>query len=47
MDKALEWIEKAYEQHDYLMPFMNAMPDWEIFRSHPRSKAILKKMKLE
>jgi serine/threonine protein kinase/Tfp pilus assembly protein PilF len=34
MDKALEWMEKAYEFHDFLMPFLNVVPDWEPLRSH-------------
>lgn len=46
MDKALEWMEKAYEFHDFLMPFLNVLPDWEPLRSHPRGKAILKKMNM-
>jgi len=47
MDKALEWMEKAYEFHDFLIPFLNVLPDWEPLRSHSRGKAILKKMNLE
>ena len=47
MDKALEWMEKAYEFHDFLMPFLNVVPDWEPLRSHPRGKALLKKMNLK
>jgi serine/threonine-protein kinase len=46
MDKALEWLEKAYEFHDFLMPFLNVLPDWEPLRSQPRGQAILKKMNM-
>jgi serine/threonine protein kinase/Flp pilus assembly protein TadD len=46
-EKAWEWIEKGYEQHDFLMPFLRAWPGWEFLCSHPRGQAILKKMKLE
>jgi len=46
-EKAWEWVEKGYEQHDFLMPFLRAWPGWELLCSHPRGQAILKKMKLE
>jgi len=35
-DKALEWIEIAYEQHDFLVPFLKVWPEWEVYRAHPR-----------
>jgi serine/threonine protein kinase len=47
MDKALEWLEKAYEQHDYLMPLVKVFRGFEVFRIHPRGKALLKKMNLD
>jgi tetratricopeptide (TPR) repeat protein len=47
IDKALEWLEKAYEQHDYLMPLVKVFKGFEIFRIHPRGKALLKKMNLD
>jgi len=46
-DKALEWLENAYEEHDVLMIFVNVFPGFEFFRSHPKGKAIIKKMKLD
>jgi len=45
--KALEWLENAYEEHDVLIVFVKVYPGFEFFRSHPRGKAILKKMGLE
>ena len=47
MDKALEWLEKAFEQHDYLMPLLKVFKGFEVFRIHPRGKALLKKMNLD
>jgi len=47
IDKALEWLEKAYEQHDYLMPLLKVFKGFEVFRIHPRGKALLKKMNLD
>ena len=47
MDKALEWLEKAFEQHDYLMPLLKVFRGFEVFRIHPRGKALLKKMNLD
>jgi len=46
-EKAWEWIETSYEQHDFLIAFLKSWPEWEYLRSHPRGQAILKKMNLE
>ncbi|NIM90241.1 MAG: protein kinase [Candidatus Aminicenantes bacterium] len=47
IDKAMEWLEKAYEQHDYLMPLLKVFKGFDVFRIHPRGQAILKKMNLD
>jgi len=46
-EKALEWLENAYEENDVLMLFVNVFPGFDFFRSHPRAKALLKKMNLD
>jgi serine/threonine protein kinase/Tfp pilus assembly protein PilF len=46
-EKAWEWIETGYDQHDFLITFLKSWPEWEFLRSHPRGLAILKKMNLE
>jgi len=46
-EKALEWLENAYEENDVLMLFVNVFPGFDFFRSHPRAKSLLKKMNLD
>jgi hypothetical protein len=46
-EKALEWLEMAFEQHSLRIPLLNSDPYFENLRSEPRFKAILKKMGLE
>jgi serine/threonine protein kinase/Flp pilus assembly protein TadD len=46
-EKALEWLENAYEEQDALIVFVKAFPGFDFFRTHPRGKAVLKKMGLE
>ena len=35
-DKALEWLEKGYEQRDPKMAFLKVDPKWNNLRSDPR-----------
>ncbi len=44
LDKTLEFLEKAYEERDTLMPFINVFLEFGKVRSEPRFKAILEKM---
>ena len=46
-DEALTWIEKATEQNEHGSLEIKCNPDWDPIRSHPRFRAILKKMRLE
>jgi TolB-like protein len=46
-EKALDWLEKGYEQKSFLMPWIRALPHWDPLRSDPRFIALLKKMRLE
>ncbi len=45
-DKAFEWFEKAYEEHDPFLVYIPSKkwPKLEKFRRDPRFKALLKKM---
>jgi class 3 adenylate cyclase/TolB-like protein len=45
-DKALEWLEKAYEEHDNNMYSISADPIFNEIRDQPRFQKILKEMGL-
>ena len=44
--EALEWLEKAYEEHDSNMPYISVDPLFDFLRDEPRFKELLKKMGL-
>ncbi len=46
-DKALEWLEKAYEAHDPNMPYLSVDPIFDILRDDPRFQDLLRRMKLQ
>jgi hypothetical protein len=43
-EKALDWLEKAYDSHDANMPYLNVDPIFDDLRPHPRFQALLAKM---
>jgi len=45
-DKACDWLETAYEEHDPKIIFIGDWPQYEPIRSDPRFKALLEKMRL-
>src|SRR5258708_6097625 len=45
-DKAFEWLERAYAQHDGGLPFTNVDPLLKSLHSDPRYAAFLKKIRL-
>jgi len=45
-EESLEWIEKAYEEHDSNMPYISVDPLFDFLREEPRFQNILKKMNL-
>jgi DNA-binding winged helix-turn-helix (wHTH) protein/TolB-like protein len=45
-DQALGWLERSYENKDFLLPFINADPAFSHLRDTPRYKAILTRMNL-
>ena len=44
-EEALNWLEKAYEEHDANMPYINADPIFDDIRQDTRFREILRKMK--
>jgi len=43
--RALEWLEKAYELHDPVMPYIG-IPYFDILRADPRFQNLLRRMNL-
>jgi DNA-binding winged helix-turn-helix (wHTH) protein/TolB-like protein/Tfp pilus assembly protein PilF len=46
-DKALNYLEKGYEQKDVRMVFLKVEPKWNNLRSEPRFLDLVKRMRLE
>jgi serine/threonine protein kinase/tetratricopeptide (TPR) repeat protein len=46
MDNAVDWFEKAIDDHEPLMLQFNVHPNYDPMRSHPRYPALLRKMNL-
>jgi serine/threonine-protein kinase len=46
-DKALDWLEKGYEQGDPKMAFLKVEPKWNNLRSEPRFIALMRRMNFE
>jgi len=47
MDKAFDWFEKAVDEREPLMLHFHVHPNYDPLRTHPRYKALLRKMNLE
>ena len=45
-DAAFEWLEKAYEEHDAMLPMLNARPKSDPLRADPRAQDLLKRIGL-
>jgi len=43
-EEALEWLEKAFEEHDGNMPYISVDPLFDFLRNEPRFKNLIKKM---
>ena len=43
-DQALVWLEKCYEERDMWLSFLKVDPIWNILRSDPRFKDLLRRM---
>ena len=46
-NRALEYLEKAYEERDSFMAWLKVWPSFDSLRSEPRFKELLKKMNLD
>ncbi|GAH45627.1 unnamed protein product, partial [marine sediment metagenome] len=44
MDKAFQWMEKAYEQRDSWFPYLKMGPPFDILRDDPRYQDLLRRM---
>jgi TolB-like protein/Tfp pilus assembly protein PilF len=45
-DRALDWLERAYEARDPNLPSISDSPEVDPLRGHPRFQALLRRMKL-
>ena len=45
-DKALEWLQKAYEDRSAYLVYLNVEPIWDSLRSDPRFADLLQRMRL-
>ena len=45
-DRALEWLEKAYQERDSQMVYLNVEPIWDNLRPDPRFQDLLRRMNL-
>jgi serine/threonine-protein kinase len=46
-EKALEWLEKGFAEHDPKMAFLKVDPKWNNLRSSPRFIELMKRMRLD
>ena len=45
-DKAMQWLEKAYQQHETALIHAAVFWDWDDLRGDPRFQALLRRMNL-
>ncbi len=45
-DQALAWLEKAYQEHSFWMPFLKVHPHLDPLRSDPRFSDLMRRMNL-
>jgi hypothetical protein len=44
-DRAIDWLQKAYDKHDSDLPYINS-PPWDRLRDDPRYQALLRRIGL-
>ena len=44
--RALDWLERAYREHDHDLVYLEVDPVWDSLRAEPRFQALLKRMRL-
>jgi hypothetical protein len=42
--QALDWLERAYEEHDLNMVFLNAFPELDRLRTNPRFQTLVRRV---
>jgi hypothetical protein len=42
--RALDWLERAYDDHHWWMPNANAHPLWNGLRPHPRFQDLMRRL---
>jgi hypothetical protein len=45
-ESALEWLERAYVQHEAPLVHLRVSWDWDDLREHPRFQALLRSINL-
>jgi tetratricopeptide (TPR) repeat protein len=45
-EKALDWLEKGYQERDVHMVFLNVEPKWDSLRSAPQLLSLLRRIAL-
>jgi hypothetical protein len=43
-DKAFSWLERAYENHDQILIYLNVMPEFDNLRSDQRFNDLLRRI---
>ena len=43
-EAALDWLERAFEEHDSHVLFLRASPRWDPIRQHPRFVDLVRKV---
>ena len=43
-DRALEWLERAYQERDTLLVYLNVEPHWDHLRNEARFQDLLRRM---
>jgi hypothetical protein len=46
-EKAMDWLEKAYEDRSNAIIFLKVDPDFDGLRSNPRFQALLRRLALQ
>jgi tetratricopeptide (TPR) repeat protein len=46
IERVIEWLEKAYEEHDNNMPYIGGNPHFDLVHSDPRFQDLVRRMKL-
>jgi hypothetical protein len=44
--RALDWLERGYEEHIFMLPFINADPFFDPLRGEPRFQSLVRRLGL-